>query len=298
MIAALPDEEYDVRDIFIDKQGTWHSRGIPMEPARAIGHVDVVLNALHGGIGEDGTVQRLLDRLGIPYTGTRALGAINSLNKRRTAEILRNSGVLMPQTMVVYAEGGMNAAEMARMVFASFGPPYAIKPISEGAGRGFRVADTFLELPDAIADVLDAYRTAIVQQYIPGREATVGIIENFRDQDFYALPPAEVKRPDGARHIHFDLHESGSLAHEVPSSFSQEEKERLEHAARLAHRTLGMSHFSRADFIVHHGKPYLLEMNATPGLYTGAAFPHMLESVGSNVREFLVHAIGLARNNV
>src|SRR5277367_6763879 len=69
MLAALPEEHYDTRDIFIDKRGIWHLRGMPVAPHRALQQVDVVLNGLHGGMGEDGTVQRFLDKTGIPYAG-------------------------------------------------------------------------------------------------------------------------------------------------------------------------------------------------------------------------------------
>src|SRR3989338_464418 len=73
MMAALPEEQYETRDILIDKQGLWHLRGTPATPARALSQVDVVLNALHGGVGEEGTVQRILERAGVPYAGSRAL---------------------------------------------------------------------------------------------------------------------------------------------------------------------------------------------------------------------------------
>ena len=84
--------------------------------------------------------------------------------------------------------------------------------------------------------------------------------------------------------------------HTVPSPFSYESKLTMADTARRAHQALGLSHFSRADLIVTPRAVYLLEVNTTPGLYPGASFPHMLESVGSSVREFLEHAIRLARN--
>ena len=75
MLAALPESQFDVRDIFIDKRGYWHLRGAPVYAARSLSQVDVVLNALHGGVGEDGTVQRILERAGVPYAGARPQAA-------------------------------------------------------------------------------------------------------------------------------------------------------------------------------------------------------------------------------
>ena len=88
MIAALPEETYETRDIFVDKTGYWHLRGVPADPSRILAQVDVVLNGMHGGVGEDGTVQRILERHGVAYVGSRALASALSHNKARTQELL------------------------------------------------------------------------------------------------------------------------------------------------------------------------------------------------------------------
>ena len=294
IIAALPEEKYETRDIFIDKRGMWHVRGIPTDPIRALSHVDVVLNALHGGVGEDGTVQRLLQRSGVRYAGSRPLGASQSLNKNRATSILRNAGLYVPQSAAYSLPSEQSTGEMARDVFSHFGPPYIVKPFSEGAGHGIVIASTLETLPDAIGDVLDQFGSALVQEFLRGDDATVGVIEGFRGQELYTLPPAHVILPQGSQFFSRDHHEQGLAQHVVPSNFSHETKGALEDAARRAHRALGMMHFSRADFIVTRGKPYILEVNAVPGLYDGASFPKMLEAVGSSTREFLEHAIALA----
>ena len=295
-MAALPEEKYETRDIFIDKKGSWHVRGIPSDPIRAVSQVDVVLNALHGGTGEDGTVQRFLERAGVRFAGSRAQPAAISHNKARTYEVARASGILVPQMIAFTVQSDMTTAEMARAVFASFGPPYIVKPPSEGASRGIQIADSIVELPDALGDVLDQFGAVAVLEFIRGEDARVGLIEGFRGEDLYALPPAHMVRLEGKRFIDSETRESGLLRHDVPSHFSDAEKQSLMQAARAAHQTLGLSHFSRADFILARGKPYLLEVTSMPGLYEGAAFPQMLEAVGSSRREFLEHAIALAHN--
>src|SRR3989338_4337184 len=83
MLAALSPDRYDARDIFIDKRGYWHLRGAPVDAARALAQIDVVLNALHGGVGEDCTVQRILELACVPYAGARGQAAALSLNKVR-----------------------------------------------------------------------------------------------------------------------------------------------------------------------------------------------------------------------
>ncbi|MBI5456129.1 ATP-grasp domain-containing protein [Candidatus Kaiserbacteria bacterium] len=295
MLAALPEDKYDVRDILIDKRGVWHSRGMPVSPARALQQVDVVLNALHGGIGEDGTVGRLLQRTGVPYAGSRALPSAVSLNKVRAREVLQKAGVEMPRAVSFSVSNQMDTAEMAQIVFSQFGPPYLVKPASEGASSGIKLAFTIIELPDVIGDVLDAFGAALVEEYLMGEDATVGVIEDFRGEELYALPPAHVILPDDAPFLHFDHHTAGSLRHMAPSSFSDMEKRALVEAGRAAHRALGLTHFSRADFILTRRGPKLLEVNALPGLYEGSAMPTKLEAVGSSIKHFLEHAIHLAR---
>ena len=201
----------------------------------------------------------------------------------------------MPQGFAFSIQNNFTTADMARTVFQQFGPPYVVKPPSDGASVGIIVADSIVVLPDAIGDILDAYGAVLVEEFIRGHDATVGIIEDFRNEELYALPPAHILAPLGARRIEWDHYNEELLKHTVPSNFSDEHKSALIEMARVAHRTLGLSHFSRADFILTTRGPYLLEVNSIPGLYPNAAFPHMLESVGSSIREFAEHAIALAR---
>ncbi|HVM73508.1 MAG TPA: ATP-grasp domain-containing protein [Candidatus Paceibacterota bacterium] len=295
-LAELPEERYDTRDIFIDKSGIWHLRGLPVPPARALQQVDVVLNALHGGMGEDGTVQRFLDTTGIPYTGTRARGSVSSINKIRSHELLEAAGLRMPAYVAFSLDDQLNTAQMARVVFSNFGPPYVVKPPREGASKGIQFAEGLLDLPDAIGDVLDAYGAALVEQFIRGEHVSTGIIEGFRNEDLYVLPPSQQKIPSNSKMIERAHYHDGLIEHIVPTHFTSEEKKAIEDMARSAHRALGMEHFSRADLVKTPRNVYLLEVNAIPGLYEGASFPPMLESIGSSVSEFLEHAIQLARN--
>lgn len=291
---ALPENEYDVRDIFIDKEGYWHARGMRTEPLRTIAQVDVVINGLHGGAGEDGRVQRILDSAGIPYTGSDAVSSALSLNKIQAGMVLKKAGIHMPQAVGFTLSSDMHTGEMAHTVFSYFGPPYIVKPGNEGASHGIQFVATIIDLPNVLADVLDAFGSALVEEFIRGEEATVGIIEEFRGEELYALPPARVMYPEESPYLHFD-HHRGDIGYIVPSEFSGLEKQALIDAARAAHRVLGLSDFSRTDFIVTKRGPYLLEVNALPGLHEKAAFPHMLTSVGATLTDFLKHSVQLVR---
>ena len=295
MHAALPEDKYDTRDIFIDRNGLWHLRGLPATPARALAQVDVALIGLHGGAGEDGTVQRILERAGIPYAGARPHAAGLSLNKARAREFLRKAHIRMPEAILLTTADDTDTARMAREVFQHFGPPYVVKAVSEGSSRGIRFAPTIVELPAMIGDVIDAHGSALVEQYVHGDEVHAGVIEGFRGEELYALPVSHVQIPSANRFYNPYSHGLDAIRHTVPSKLSFAVKDRIADMMRAAHRALGMSHFSAANFIVTKSGPYLLEVDAIPHLYQGAAFPPMLEAVGSSTREFLEHAISLAR---
>lgn len=296
IIDNLAPERYESRDIFIDKKGVWNLRGRPMSPMRALAQVDVVLNALHGGTGEDGTVGRILQIAGIPYAGSRPLQSAMALNKIRSREILGRAGVVMPRAIWFTLNDEATTGEMAKVTFSLFPPPYVIKPPTEGSSYGITIAKHLVDVPEAIGDALDLYGSVLVEEYIRGREASVGLIEHFRREDLYALPPARTLVPEGWRMQHPSHHEEGTLHHFVPSDFSDAQKSHLMEAARKAHRTLALNHFSHTDFLVTPHKIYLLEINALPGLYPGAAFPKMLDSVGISMGDFLEHSIQLARD--
>lgn len=291
ILNALPESEYDVRDIFIDKKGYWHSRGMPVDPHRAVAQIDVVVNGLHGGAGEDGRVQRILDQAHIPYTGSRAAPSALSLNKLQAALALKRAGIRMPRSLGFTLSHKMHTGEMAKQVFSRFGPPYIVKPGNEGGSHGIMISATIVSLPEVLADVLDAFGSVLVEEFVIGDEATVGIIEGFRGEELYALPPARVVYPETSQYLHFEHHRGSDIRHLVPSDFTDAEKRALMDAARAAHRALGLKDSSRADFIVTRRGPYLLEVNSLPGLYENAAMPRLLESVDASVKDYLTHII-------
>lgn len=292
-IQALPEDDFDVRDIFIDKKGLWHMRGLPAMPLNTLSGLDVAINALHGGIGEDGTVSRILERAGIPYTGSTALPSAQSLHKSRARNLLQQYGIPIPRgkTFSVHTGTTVHIDDMIQDVFREFPPPYILKPSAEGASFGILYARTILDLADMLRTLLQLFSTVIVEEYIRGQETSVGIVEDFRDEDFYALPPATLGVPAGHYFMPSSVYRDGMDMRVPAPELSHQTKQLLMHYAREAHKALGLEHYSKSDFIVHPSGIYLLEVNALPGLYEGAVLPQMLETVGSSVRELARHAL-------
>ncbi len=296
LLNALPEERYDTRDIFIDRNGLWHSRGMPADPSRAFAQVDVILNALHGGAGEDGTVQRMLERSGIPYGGSRVIASNAALNKTLAREILSRAGIRVPLGVTFGIRDG-TTGEMARHAFTLFSPPYVVKPPMEGSSMGILIAETIVDLPDAIGDVLDAYGKALVEEYVMGEEAVVGVLEHFRNEPLYALPPAHIQLPDSARFLHRDVLREDAHRLVVPSNFTHDQKKQIADLAKAAHRALGLSHYSNIDIKLTRRGPVVLEANTSPHLHEKSPFHHMLHSVGSSIRDFAEHTIALAQRH-
>jgi len=291
ILQALPEDDYDVRDILIDKTGAWHLRGVPMDPLRIVSQHDVILNALCSGIGEDGTVARLLTQAGVPYVGSRPLPTALAHNRILARDVFVAAKILTPQSMTFMGDRLGDVSVFARRVFERFGPPYVVKPQFSRLSHGLLIAPTIRDLPYAIITVLQESGGGLIEEYIPGEEASAGVIEGFRDEALYALPPAHTPVPGNDLVIRHDHHRTNALTHHAPSPFSFEEKERLIDSARRAHGALGLAHSSRSHFRIRKGRPYLLEVESLPLLNEGAPLPVMLDAVGATRGDYLSHLI-------
>ena len=138
IIAHLPEERFTVRDVYIDKQGGWHERGRPTTPDRVLRTLDVAVIGLHGEYGEDGEVQRLLERHGIPYTGSDSFGSYLAMHKVLAKEKAREHGILTPQYRFI--EPGMDVEQAAHDVTRSFQQPVIVKPVRWGSSVGITIA--------------------------------------------------------------------------------------------------------------------------------------------------------------
>jgi len=134
-----------------------------------------------------------------------------------------------------------------------------------------------------------------VEEFIEGKEATVGVIENFRNKNIYTLPPIEIRVPKTNDFFDYEAKYNGQSQEICPGNFSSQEKEELERMASLIHTGLNLSHYSRSDFIIHPQKGiYALEVNTLPGLTNESLFPKSLNAVGSDISEFINHLLKLA----
>lgn len=285
---------YHARDILIDKKGTWHMDGIPFSPEDISTKIDVAFNALHGAYGEDGKVQAFLETHGMPFTGSGALASAVGMNKIISKKIFADHGIKSPYWIEVPSESvWSNNDSLSKEIFTTFIFPAVVKPASSGSSVGVSIVRTHPELFNALLLAAEHGDTIMIEEFVPGVEATCGVIEGFRGHELYALPPVEIRPHTGF--FDYQAKYEGKSHEIVPATFSEGLKKDLEALATKVHQALGLRHYSRSDFIIHPRRGiYVLETNTLPGLTQESLVPKALRAVGSDVHELVDHLIHLA----
>lgn len=229
---------------------------------------DAVFLALHGTCGEDGRVQAAFDLMGIPYTGagylSSAIAMDKDLTKRLVADVVSTPG----WKTVEYAAEEIDAlVETARL-------PLVVKPVASGSSIGVSIARTREELRAALTDALAVGGRTVLEQYISGREIQVGIL------DGEALPSIEII-PKTGFYDYANKYQPGAAVEVCPADVPPEIEEKLRAAALAVYRALGLSVYSRADFILDaDGEPWFLEINTLPGMTPTSLLPQEAAAVG------------------
>lgn len=284
--------EFQHRDIFIDRGGAWHVRGVPISPERSLAGVDIVWNALHGAYGEDGTVQRLLERSGVAYTGSAVYASSVSLNKPLAKKLLAEHGIRTPYSALLDVSSTLESDMLA--LFRRMPQPSVVKPIHSGSSLGVSVARDFGEFRLAVRLGFEYAPKVLVEEYIQGKEITCAVLEGFRGQSLYALPPVEFLPSEKYNVMSYEEKCSGGVLR-CPSSLSVQETKAVQDLAVDIHTLLGLRHYSRGDFIMSRNGTYFLETNSLPGLEPVSPFVQSLSAVGVSFPEFIRHVLALAR---
>ena len=291
VLTALKDLHIQSKDIVISRDGQWLVNGFVKNPEQALVGVDLVFISLHGAYGEDGTVQRLLERLSIPYTGSGPYAAAIAMNKELTKGHLKELKIKTPQHMRVTKNGVTDATQTAQSIGALFGTKYVVKPTSGGSSIGTKIAENVQELGSVITELLQVNDDLLVEEYIQGTEATVGVLENYREQALYHLPAVEILPSKTSLFFDAVAKYDGSTQEICPGRFKKEDKDEMARAALGVHTALQLQHYSRSDFIVSPKGVYFLEVNTLPGLTSESLFPKAMDAVGGQYNELILHLI-------
>jgi len=286
-------DKYIPIDVFVAKDKSWYIDGVSIAPEKIFRNVDVVFNALHGEYGEDGKVQQLMDHFGVGYTGSKALASALGMNKVLAKELFINAGLKTPLYKVI--RNGDDLEGLDHTIFKTFPMPAIVKPGGSGSSIGVSLVKVLKDIIPAIKNALKYSEVVIVEEFIKGKEATCGVVEDFRDEKVYSLLPLEIKKPEEFEFFGYDAKYSGKSSHVSPGNFSVKDKKTMQGMAVEAHEVLGLRHYSRSDFIVSAKRGiYILEVNTLPGLTKESLLPKSLEAVGCSMTYFLDHVINLA----
>lgn len=291
MLDALRESEYHAIDVIISRAGEWLVDGYVKQPQQVLALVDGAFIALHGAYGEDGSVQRLLDSHGVPYTGSRAYPSSLAMNKILTKEHLYDTPLKMAPHMRITGDRNTDITRVAHMLEDLLGTEYVLKPVSGGSSIGTMIARGPAELAKALHESFKERSEVLVEKRIRGREATCGVVERFRNEKMYVLPAVEIVPPAGAEFFAANVKYTGETEEICPARFSHEEKRAIAEHAALVHRALGLSQYSRSDFIVADDGIYFLEVNTLPGLTNESLMPKALDAVGCAYGDFVRHLI-------
>lgn len=263
-INNLDKNKYNVKAIEIpnNKDKTWIKELID-NPC------DLVIIALHGGIGENGGVQGLLECLEIPYIGSQVLGSAIGMNKEITKEILTFNGINTPKKIDI------NETNISY--------PVIVKPNTDGSSVGINIVHNIKEFNNAIAEVKKLNEDVLIEEYIDGLEITCGVIE--KDSEIIALDVLEIK-PQEQFYDYKAKYESDDTKinkANIPDTLRKE----IENTAIKAFKVLKAKGYARIDMIIKDNKPYVLEINTLPGMTSHSLIPKSLELKNISYQEFL-----------
>ena len=240
-------------------------------------HYDIIFNALHGTFGEDGELQTILDMLGISYTGSGAEASALGMDKWKSREIFKKTGLSVPASQILQRSDIIPAISF----------PAIVKPRASGSSQGVHIVATEKELREKCSNIFTQGSDIIIEEYLQGREFTCGVLE--KDGVLIALPVVEI-RPATA-HAFFDYTakytDGGATEMIVSAPIDTDLTERIQRAAHTAHTALGCRVYSRSDFIVVDDVPYILEINTLPGLTAHSLLPKSAAAAGISFADLI-----------
>jgi len=240
---------------------------------------DLVFNVIHGTFGEDGELQEELERRGIPYTGAGVHGSRLAFDKIRSKERFLEAGVPVARHEVVAAAETPGSSPL--------GLPCVVKPPCEGSSVGVHIVRQPAEWAPAVADAGRFGPLLMVEEFVEGKELTVGILGD------EALPVVHIQPQDGFYDINNKypwLNQKGSTRYDCPADLPDDVTRRVQDAALRAHRSLGVEIYSRVDVLLEAatGRAVVLEVNTIPGMTSSSLLPKAAAVAGIGFADLCV----------
>jgi D-alanine-D-alanine ligase len=258
---------------------------------------EVAFVALHGRDGEDGTVQELLEVMGIPYTGSGVSACIRAADKALAKHAMRDHGIPTPDFYAFNetAFRALGAAQALPAIEERLEFPIVVKPASQGSALGIKFARTPSDVPPALIAAFSYDRKVLLERYVHGRELAVSILES--DGEPAALPIVEAVPEEEDFYDFESRYEIGRTAFVCPAELSEPLAVRANEIALETYRLLGCSGFARVDLMLEHGSEELLvlETNTVPGLTETSLLPQAADAAGIGFDRLIEQVLGAVR---
>lgn len=232
--------------------------------------VGLCFNTIHGTFGEDGDMQRILEEMGVPYTGAGVESSRVAFDKLASKEVFVRNGVPTPASEIVDCSGGVRLPEMPL--------PYVVKPPREGSSVGVHIVENESDAAAAMEDAAKYGDEVLVEQFVRGKELTVGVL------DGEVLPVIHIAPRSGfydMKNKYPWMTGDGGTDYYCPADLDAATTEAVQKAALDAHRALGIEVYSRVDVLLDgDGCPYVLEANTIPGMTASSLLPKAAKVAG------------------
>lgn len=279
----LNPENYEVEEFIISKTGKW-----PIEPAELKKKFHLAFIAMHGLYGEDGTVQSMLDAVGMSYTGSSAMASALGMNKWLSLRLFQDAGLLIPPTVHLSKNDWFKDRDgITNKIKSYFGKPWVIKPNASGSSLGVKIVKEAKDLKQALEFAFKDFKEIIVQEFIPGRELTCGVVDASISHSAFVLPPTEIVVA-GSQFFDYKTKYDPATMEITPAPLADSYIQAVKRTALLAHKILGCRSFSRSDFILSSKrKLYILETNTIPGFTENSLVPKAAQAMGISFPKLL-----------
>jgi D-alanine-D-alanine ligase len=247
---------------------------------------DVVVNTVHGTPGEDGHLQAYWELVDLPYTGCNFYQSALTFNKRDTLSVLSKFDIPKAQSIYLSKGDAIDGKEVA----AQLGLPFFVKPNQSGSSLGVSMVSTLDDFQKALDFAFAEDNDILIESYLNGREVSVGVIQYKGETKVMGI--TEILSQNNF--FDYEAKYLGKSEEITPANLSEELKNRVEETAIKVYEALGMTGFSRTDFIIMNDIPHFIEINTNPGLSPQSIFPQQAAHLNMAMNELLDNEIDLA----
>lgn len=293
-VEALPGRNDALPEAFQEQIRSAAAAAAPATEAIAVAggeaRIDVAFLALHGPYGEDGTIQGMLDLLGVPYVGSGTLASALAMDKAMAKKVFAAEGIPVPRGAVLHRAEFKQAPAEAAARACRVAMPAVVKPARQGSSIGMSMVKEPAAMPAALAEAFEYDSVVLVEERLGGTEVTVGIVGN---RELQALPLVEIV----SKREFFDYrakYDPGLSEEVCPARVSDADARAAQDVALRAHRALGCRNLSRVDIMITPRGPVVLEVNTMPGMTVNSLLPKAAQAAGIPFGELLDRLVQLA----